>query len=41
VNGKRCSGDPRATLLTDRKEIAIVIGTPPKKIPKTADFSGA
>jgi hypothetical protein len=41
VNGKRYSGDPRAILLTDRKEIAIVIGTPPKKIPKKGDFSGA
>jgi hypothetical protein len=41
VNGNRYGGDPRAILLTDRKEIAIVIGTPPKKIPKTADFSQA
>jgi len=41
VNGKRYQGDPRAILLTDRKEIAIVIGTPPKKIPKTADLSNA
>ncbi len=41
VNGNRSGGDPRAILLTDRKEIAIVIGTPPKKIPKTADFSNA
>ena len=41
VNGNRYGGDPRAILLTDRKEIAIVIGTPPKKIPKTADISRA
>ena len=41
VNGKRYGGDPRAILLSDHKEIAIVIGTPPKKIPKTADFSNA
>jgi hypothetical protein len=41
VNGNRHRGDPRAILLTDHKEIAIVIGTPPKKIPKTADFSNA
>jgi hypothetical protein len=41
VNGKRYQGDPRAILLTDRKEIAIVVGTPPKKIPKTADLSNA
>jgi hypothetical protein len=39
VNGNRYRGDPRAILLTDHKEIAIVIGTPPKKIPKTADFT--
>ena len=36
VDGKPYTGDPRAIPLTDRKEIAIVIGTPPKKIPKTA-----
>jgi hypothetical protein len=41
VNGNRYGGDPRAILLTDRKEIAIIIGTPPKKIPKTADLSRA
>jgi hypothetical protein len=41
VNGKRHAGDPRAIELTDRKEIAIVIGTPPAKIPKTADLSNA
>ena len=41
VNGNRYGGDPRAILLTDHKEIAIVIGTPPTKIPKTADFSNA
>ena len=41
VNGKRYRGDPRAILLTAQKEIAIVIGTPPKKIPTTADFSNA
>jgi hypothetical protein len=41
VNGNRYGGDPRTILLTDRKEIAIVIGTPPKKIPKTADISRA
>jgi hypothetical protein len=41
VDGNRYGGDPRAILLTDHKEIAIVIGTPPKKIPKTANFSNA
>ena len=41
VNGEPYTEDPRAIKLTDRKEIAIVIGTPPPKIPKTADFSNA
>ena len=41
VNGKPFTGDPRRILLTDHKEIAIVIGTPPKKIPSKGDFSGA
>ena len=41
VNGKRYRGDPRAIQITDRKEIAIVIGTPPKAIPKTGDFTSA
>jgi hypothetical protein len=41
VNGKRYRGDPRAIQLADRTEIAIVIGTPPKKIPKAADISQA
>ena len=27
--------------LTDQKEIAIVIGRPPKEIPSKGDFSGA
>jgi hypothetical protein len=41
VDGRAYAKDPRAIKLTDRKEIAIVIGTPPPKIPKTADFSNA
>jgi len=41
VNGELVTGDPRAIELTDQKEIAIVIGTPPPEIPKTADFSNA
>ena len=40
VNGEPFDGDPRAIELTDQKEIAIVIGTPPAEIPSTADFSG-
>jgi hypothetical protein len=41
INGEPYTEDPRAIELTDRKEIAIVIGTPPAEIPKTADFSKA
>ena len=41
VDGQRSSGDPRAIELTDHREIAIVIGTPPAQIPSTADFSNA
>ena len=39
VNGQPYTGDPREIELSDRKEIAIVIGTPPAQIPSTADFS--
>jgi hypothetical protein len=39
VDGELTTGDPRAIELTDQREIAIVIGTPPPQIPKTADFS--
>ena len=41
VDGKLTTGDPRAIDLTNQREIAIVIGTPPAEIPKTADFSQA
>jgi hypothetical protein len=41
VDGTLTPGDPRAIELTDQREIAIVIGTPPAVIPKTADFSNA
>jgi len=41
VNGKAYQQDPRAIELTDRKEVAIVVGTPPSQIPKTSDFSNA
>ena len=33
VGGKRYHGDPRTITLTDRKEIAIVVGKPPATIP--------
>ena len=39
VNGEPFSGDPRAIELTDGKQIAVVIGTPPEEIPSTAGFS--
>jgi hypothetical protein len=41
VDGKPYTQDPRALELTERQQIAIVIGTPPPEIPKTADFSNA
>ena len=41
VDGEPVTGDPNAILLTDQREIAIVIGTPPAQIPQSADFSGA
>jgi hypothetical protein len=41
VDGKPYKEDPRAIELTGGKEIAIVIGTPPRAIPETADFSSA
>ena len=41
VDGRPFASDPRTIELTDHKEIAVVIGTPPKTIPSTADFSQA
>ncbi len=41
VDGEPYAGNPADIVLTDRKQIAIVIGTPPTEIPATADFSGA
>ncbi len=41
VNGKAFGGDPAGIKLTDRKEIAIVIGRSPAKVPSVGDFSGA
>jgi hypothetical protein len=35
VNGGRYSGNPGDIQLTDRKEIAVVIGSPPKPIPSS------
>lgn len=41
VDGEPYDGDPAGIELVDRREIAIVIGTPPDEIPATADFSRA
>jgi hypothetical protein len=41
VDGKPYQGDPASIELVDRREIAVVIGTPPAEIPTTADFSRA
>ena len=41
VDGKRYPGDPRRIGLIDGREIAIVIGSPPKQIPAGFDFSNA
>jgi hypothetical protein len=41
VDGELTTGDPRTIELKDQREIAVVIGTPPAEIPKTADFSNA
>ncbi len=39
VDGAKFTGDPRTIPLTNFKEIAIVIGTPPAKVPAEGDFS--
>ena len=41
VDGEAYDGNPADIGLTDRREIAIVIGTPPDRIPDSADFSRA
>ena len=41
VDGEQYDGDPADIELTDRLQIAIVIGEPPADIPGTADFSQA
>jgi hypothetical protein len=38
VDGRRDSGDPRAIGLADRREIAVVIGSPPAEIPTKPGF---
>ena len=39
VGGRPFTGDPRRIDLSNFKEIAIVVGTPPANIPATGDFS--
>jgi hypothetical protein len=39
VDGRAYTGDPRAIALSNLKEVAIAIGTPPAQIPSTADWS--
>jgi hypothetical protein len=39
VNGRPYTGDPSKIALSNLKEIAIVIGTPPARIPSVGDFS--
>jgi hypothetical protein len=39
VNGTQFTGDPRTIPLSNLKEIAVVIGTPPAQIPSTADWN--
>ena len=39
VDGEAVHDDPRSITLSDHKEIAIVIGTPPAEVPSTGDFS--
>ncbi|HSL11238.1 MAG TPA: hypothetical protein VLA82_07985 [Actinomycetota bacterium] len=39
VDGEPYDGDPAAIELLDRREIAIVIGSPPPEVPSTFDFS--
>jgi hypothetical protein len=41
VDGQEYAENPAEIALTDRKQIAIVIGSPPAQIPATADFSAA
>lgn len=38
VDGKRFDANPATIPLTNRKEIAIVIGNPPAEVPTTGDF---
>ena len=39
VDGKRYTGNPASIQLSNHKEIALVIGSPPKSIPSSYDFS--
>ena len=39
MNGKLFSGDPTKIPLSNHKEIAVVVGTPPAQIPATFDWT--
>jgi hypothetical protein len=41
VDGEVQEGDPALIELEDQREIAIVVGAPPERIPDSADFSNA
>jgi hypothetical protein len=41
VNGKQQTGDPWGLVLKDHQEIAIVVGSPPEKIPSTYPWAKA
>ena len=41
VDGDPYGGDPARIELTDKKEIAITVGSPPAKVPASYDFSDA
>jgi hypothetical protein len=38
VNGTRYLGNPRAIVLREHQELAVVVGKPPKRIPKRYSF---
>jgi hypothetical protein len=41
VDGDVYEGAPALIELEDQREIAVVVGTPPERIPESADFTNA
>jgi hypothetical protein len=39
VNGAKFTGDPRTIPLSNHQQITVVVGTPPARIPNTADWN--